>query len=69
VDSHASVNISEETYGTTDDFTLNTKNDVFMDFTGEDTDPQVDILDSVTIEGSPVLRVKIRILLEQYRDV
>jgi transposase InsO family protein len=61
--------ISEDAYGTTDDITLSTEHDVFNDFIGEDIDPQVDVLDSVTIEGSPVLRVKIRILLEKYRDV
>ena len=73
VESHAPVNrvgdiisVSQEE---TDDFTLNTENDVFMDFIGEDSDPQADLLDSVTIEGSPVLRVKLRILLEKYRGV
>jgi hypothetical protein len=35
----------------------------------EDTDPEVDVLDSVTVEGSPELRVNIRILLEKYRSV
>jgi hypothetical protein len=74
VDSHSPVNIygdviSEETNGTTDDITLSTEHDIFKDFIGEDIDSQVDILDSVTIEGSPELRVKIRILLEKYRDV
>jgi hypothetical protein len=55
VDSHAPVTmngdiISEDAYGTTDDFTLSTEHDVFKDFIGEDIDPQVDVLDSVTIE-------------------
>jgi hypothetical protein len=35
----------------------------------EDTDPEVDVLNSVTVEGSPELRVNIRILLEKYRGV
>ncbi len=74
VDSHAPDSLngdinSEKAYGSTNDFTLTTEHDVFKDFRGEDIDPQVDILDLVTIEGSPVLRKKIRILLEKYRDV
>jgi hypothetical protein len=51
VDSHARNNerdiISEDAYGTTDDFTLSTEHDV-LDFIGGH--PQVDVLDSVTIE-------------------
>jgi hypothetical protein len=39
--------ISEDAYGTTDDFTLSTEHDV-LDFIGGH--PQVDVLDSVTIE-------------------
>jgi hypothetical protein len=74
VESHAPVNtygdiITEDTFGTTDDSTLQTEHDVFADFVGEDIDPQVDVLDLVTIEGSPVLRGKIRTLLEKYRSV
>jgi transposase InsO family protein len=72
VDSHAPVNIHGDIITDpieTDDVTLSTEHDVFKDFIGEDIDPQVDLLDSVTIEGSPELRVKIRILLEKYRDV
>ena len=44
VESHAPVNtygdiITEDTLGTTDDFTLQTEHDVFADFIGEDIDP------------------------------
>jgi hypothetical protein len=34
----------------------------------EDADPNVDVLDLITVKGSPKLRVEIRILLEKYRD-
>jgi hypothetical protein len=54
---------------TTDDFVLTTEHDIFKEFMLEDTDPEVDVLDSVTVEGSPELRVNIRILLEKYRSV
>jgi hypothetical protein len=40
-----------------DDFVLTTEHDVFKEFMPEDTDPKVDVLDSVTVEGSPELRV------------
>jgi transposase InsO family protein len=55
---------------TTDsDDTLNTEHDVFKEFMHEELDPQVDPLDLIAVEGSPGLRVKIRILLEKYRSV
>jgi hypothetical protein len=54
---------------TTNDFVLTTEHDVFKEFMPENTDPEVDVLDSVTFEGSPELRVNIRILFEKYRSV
>jgi hypothetical protein len=54
---------------TTDDFVLTTEHDDFKEFMPEDTNPEVDLLDSVTVEGSPELRVNIGILLEKYRSV
>ena len=35
----------------------------------EGDDPNTDVLDLVTIEGTPALRVRIRTLLEKYRSV
>jgi hypothetical protein len=54
---------------TTDDFVLTTEHNLFKEFMPVDTDPEVDVLDSVKLEGSPELRVNIRILLEKYRGV
>jgi hypothetical protein len=54
---------------TDDDFVLTTEQDVFKEFMPEDTDPEVDVFESVIVEGSPELRVNIRILLEKYRGV
>ena len=50
------------------DDTLETEHDVFSDFTGPVSDTNDD-LDTITVEGSPALKSRIRILLEQYRDV
>ena len=36
---------------------LDTEHDVFNDFIPEDADPSVDVLDSITVEGSPALQV------------
>jgi hypothetical protein len=49
--------------------TLDTEHDVFNDFKSKGDDPGIDILDSIQIEGSPALRVRIRILLEKFRSV
>jgi hypothetical protein len=54
---------------TTYDFILTTEHDVFKEFMPEDTDPEVDVLDSVTVEGSPELHVNMKILLEKYGSV
>jgi hypothetical protein len=48
---------------------LDTEHDVFNDFIPENDDPSVDVLDSIKVEGSPALRVRIRILLEKHRAV
>ena len=50
--------------------TLDTEHDVFREFNmNEGDDPDTDVLDLVTIEGTAALRSRIRILLEKYRDV
>jgi hypothetical protein len=49
--------------------TLDTEHDVFDDFKSKGDDPNIDILDSIHIEGSPALRVRIRTLLEKFRSV
>jgi hypothetical protein len=49
--------------------TLDTKHDVFDDFKSKGDDPDIDILDTIHIEGSPALRVRIRTLLEKFRSV
>jgi hypothetical protein len=49
--------------------TLDTDHDVFADFISKGDDPNIDILDSIQIEGSPALRVRIRILLEKVKSV
>ena len=52
------------------DDTLDTEHDVFNEFISHDgDDPDTDVLDLIKIEGTPALRSKIRILLEQYRSV
>ena len=52
------------------DNTLDTEHDVFAEFNmNEGDDPDTDVLDLVTIEGTAALRVRIRTLLEKYRDV
>jgi hypothetical protein len=49
--------------------TLDREHDVFADFISKGNDPTIDILDSIQIEGSPALRVRIRFLLEKFRSV
>jgi hypothetical protein len=49
--------------------TLVTEHDVFDDFKSKGDDPNIDILDSIHIEGSFALRVRIRTLLEKFRSV
>ena len=49
--------------------TLDTEHDVFDDFKSKGDDPNIDILDTIHIEGSPALRVRIRTLLEKFRSV
>jgi hypothetical protein len=49
--------------------TLDTEHDVFDDFLSKGDDPTIGILDSIHIEGSPALRVRIRTLLEKFRRV
>jgi hypothetical protein len=49
--------------------TLDTERDIFADFISKGDDPNIDILDSIQIEGSPTLRVRIRTLLEKCRSV
>jgi hypothetical protein len=49
--------------------TLDTEHDVFADFISKGDDPDIDILDSIQIEGSTALRVRIRTLLEKFRSV
>jgi hypothetical protein len=49
--------------------TLDTEHDVFDDFMSKGYDPNIDILDSIRIKGSPALRVRIRTLLEKFRSV
>ena len=51
------------------DDTLDTEHDVFKEFMPDGDDPDADVLDQVTIEGSVDLRGRIRVLLEKYRDV
>jgi transposase InsO family protein len=68
-ESHAPMESSGDITLYDDDETLNTEHDVFKEFMHEDADPLVDPLDLITVEGSPELRVKIRILLEKYRGV
>jgi hypothetical protein len=53
---------------TTDDFVLTTEHAVSKEFMPEDTDPEIDVLETVTVEGSPELRLNIRILLELRRN-
>jgi transposase InsO family protein len=54
-----------------DDFdeTLDTEHDVFNDFINQGDDPSTDVLDLITIEGTPELRKQIRDLLEEFRSV
>jgi transposase InsO family protein len=55
-----------------DDFddTLDTENDVFNSFKNDfGDDPSTDILDQVMIQGTPELRSRIRLILEEYRSV
>ena len=49
--------------------TLDTEHDVFEDFKSKGDDPDIDILDTIHIEGSPALRGRIRTLLEKFRSV
>jgi hypothetical protein len=49
--------------------TLDTEHDVFADFISKGDDPNIDILDFITVRGSPALRVRIRAVLEKYRSV
>jgi hypothetical protein len=49
--------------------TLDTEHDVFDDFKSKGDDPNIDILDSIHMEGSPAIRVRIRTLLEKFRSV
>ena len=49
--------------------TLDTEHDVFADFISKGDEPDIDVLDSITIEGSPALRMRIRAVLEKYRAV
>ena len=52
------------------DNTLDTEHDVFAEFNmNEGDDPNTDVLDLVTTEGTAALRVHIRTLLEKYRSV
>ena len=45
------------------------EHDVFKEFMPDGDDPNADVLDLITIEGSVKLQGRIRILLERYRDV
>jgi hypothetical protein len=67
----AFTNDSEEIASTDDlDDTLDTEHDVFSNFDIHNgDDPLTDDLDKITAEGTPVLRSRLRILLEKYRDV
>ncbi len=49
--------------------TLDTEHDVFEDFKSKGDDPDIDVLDTIHIEGSPALRGRIRTLLEKFRSV
>jgi hypothetical protein len=49
--------------------TLDTERDVFDDFKSKGDDPNIDILDTIHIEGSPALRVRIQTLLAKFRSV
>jgi hypothetical protein len=49
--------------------TLDTEYDVFDDFKSKVDDPDIDILDTIHIEGSPAHRGRIRTLLEKFRSV
>jgi hypothetical protein len=70
LDQHDEDIIAADTEDSTaDDFVLTTEHDVFKEFMPVDTDPKLGVLYSVTVEGSPELRVNTRILLEKYRGV
>jgi hypothetical protein len=49
--------------------TLDTEHDVFDDFKSKGDNPDIDILDTIHIEGSPALRVRIRTLLEKFKSM
>ena len=60
-----SLRVKKSTYSLDD--TLDTEHDVFAEFkmNQEGDDPNTDVLDLVTIEGTAALRVRIRTLLEK----